>query len=37
VRFPLVVSGEKARRELGYEAEIPLPETLRSLRRTQRR
>ncbi len=33
VRFPLVVSGERARRELRYKPEIPLRETIRSVRR----
>jgi UDP-glucose 4-epimerase len=33
VRFPLVVSGERAKRELRYKPEIPLRETIRSVRR----
>lgn len=33
VKFPMIVSGEKARRELGYVPEIPLRDTLRSVRR----
>jgi len=34
VRFPLVVSGERAKRELRYKPEIPLRETIRSGRRS---
>lgn len=33
IKFPLVVSGAKARRELGYEPEVPLRETIRSAKR----
>jgi UDP-glucose 4-epimerase len=33
VKYPMIVSGEKARKELGYAAEVPLRDTIRAARR----